>query len=220
MDTTMCLGKKTLLSASLAAALALHVSPASAAKFKCWTNDEGVRECGNVVPPKYAQKRYDEVNKQGVTVRRIDRAKTKDEIAAEEKEAAELAAREKEQARKDKIRAAKDRVLLDTFTTEEDLILAHQGRMAAIDSRVQHTQQIVNGLNSELTSLHKEAATKERAGQPIPDTLATRIKRTQTQIDDNRGFIEDRHQEKIELTEQFERDRARYRELKLRQARN
>ena len=98
---------------------------ANAARFKCWTNDEGVRECGNVVPPKYSQKQHEEVNNQGVTVRQITRAKTKEEIEREEKAAAEKAAREKEVARIAKIRAAKDRVLLDTFTTEDDLVLAH-----------------------------------------------------------------------------------------------
>ena len=36
-----------------------------AARIKCWTNNEGVRECGNAVPPEYAQKGHKEVSKSG-----------------------------------------------------------------------------------------------------------------------------------------------------------
>ncbi|MCH9670164.1 MAG: nucleolar 14 family protein [Gammaproteobacteria bacterium] len=201
--------------APLTVALALASFDAAAARFKCWTNDEGVRECGNVIPPQYSQKTHEVVNKQGVTVKRHDRAKTKEEIAAEEKVAAEKAAREKEEQRLAKIRAAKDRVLLDTFTTEDDLVLAHKGRLAALESRITHTRQILNGLNKELAALHKEAAGHERAGKALPKSLATRIARIESQIADNSGFITDRNDKKGELDTQFQKDLARYRELKL-----
>ena len=51
----------SLLACALAAlAVALLPLPASAG-IKCWTNDDGVRECGNTVPPKYAQKAHREL---------------------------------------------------------------------------------------------------------------------------------------------------------------
>ena len=36
-------------------------------RIKCWTNSEGVRECGNTIPPEYAQKSHEEVSEQGVS---------------------------------------------------------------------------------------------------------------------------------------------------------
>ena len=86
------------------------------------------------MPPKYSQQGHKEFSKRGFTVSSQKRAKTKEELEAERKTKQEATERERRNAQLAREQAAKDRVLLDTFTTEEDLILAHQGRVAAIDS--------------------------------------------------------------------------------------
>ena len=55
--------------------------PFHAHAFKCWTNNEGVRECGNVVPPEYAQQKTRTINERGITTEVKERAKTKEELA-------------------------------------------------------------------------------------------------------------------------------------------
>jgi len=65
----------SLLPCALAVlAAALLPLPASAG-IKCWTNDDGVRECGNTVPPEYAQKSHRELTGEGITVSTTKRAK-------------------------------------------------------------------------------------------------------------------------------------------------
>ena len=65
------------------------VAPAEAAKtnagggIKCWHNQDGVRECGNVVPPEYAQQGSETKDKFGVTIGATGRAKTLEELEAE-----------------------------------------------------------------------------------------------------------------------------------------
>ena len=110
--------------------------------------------------------------------------------------------------------AAHDRVLLDTFTTERDLLLARDGKLGAIDSRVKHQEQVVARLAETLVDMQGEAARLERAGKKVPDDLLTSITSLETRIEDNRAQIERRHAEKKEVAARFDADLTRYRELK------
>lgn len=201
-------------SAALLAAGVGFADPASATRIKCWTNDDGVRECGNVVPPKYAQQSHREINSQGVTVATSRRAKTEEELAEEARREHEAQAQATEHAEREREQAARDRVLLDTFTTEDDLVLAHRGRVAAIESRVKHTRQIVGVLEEDLSRLQQEAAKQERSGNPIPADLDEKLVGTRRQISEHVSFMANRNQEKVDLHDQFEQDLSRYRELK------
>lgn len=195
--------------AALGGALAFGVNDALAG-IKCWTNDEGIRECGNVVPPEFAQQGHKEINKQGITIKEMQPAKSPEEIAEERRRAEEREAA----ARTAVEQASKDRVLLDTFTTTDDIMLARDGKLQAIESRIMHTQKRVEKLHGELEKLRTEAAGMERSGKPVPEQLQVEIIETERHIQDNLGFIESRRQEQAELRAQFDADLARYRALK------
>lgn len=195
--------------------LVAMLAPTSAsAGIKCWTNSEGVRECGNAVPPEYAQKSHREISDTGVTLGTTARAKTKEELKIEREEAARQAAIQAEEARKIREQRTKDRVLLNTYTTEKDLMLAHEGQVAAIDIRIDHTQKIVKQLGGSLEQLHAQAADLERSGKPITPELKSKIAKVEKQLQDSHAFIDKRRLQKAELAAQFEKDLARYRELK------
>ena len=73
--------KTKLQSIPVVAALLMTLSTPSHAGFQCWTNSEGVRECGNVVPPEYSQKETRTYNEQGVNTGVKNRALTREELA-------------------------------------------------------------------------------------------------------------------------------------------
>ena len=202
---------RTALSSFFAGALLIIGAPdASAAKIKCWTNNEGIRECGNAVPPEYSQKGHEEVNKQGRTVSTQDRAKTPEEIEKqrlEQEEKDRLAKLEEEQANK-------DRVLLATFSTEEDLKLAHEGKVIALETGIKHTQALVAKLESSLKGLVETAAKQERSGKKIPQETRDDIARIKEQINENKNAVEEREGKKADLGKQFEAELARFRRLK------
>lgn len=187
---------------------------AASAGIKCWTNDEGVRECGNAVPPQYSQKGHRELSETGITLSTTDRAKTREELRKQREEEARLAAIRSEEERKVHERKMKDRVLLSTFTSEEDLRLAHQGQVAAIDLRIEHTEQILKQLERSLEELRGEAAKLERRGKSITPELKAKIARIERQLGESNDFIEKRRLQKAELAAQFSEDLHRYRELK------
>lgn len=187
---------------------------ADARKIVCWKNNEGVRECGNAVPPEYAQKSVERKSKMGLTVEKTERAKTQEELAESRREKQRLRKERLEEERIAANKARRDRVLLQTFTTEEDLRLAHNGKVAAIESRVKHGQQRVRRLEESRDALQSEAAQYERAGKKVPDELAKRIDDIQKQLSGTVAQIAQRSKEVMQVQEQFESDLARYRELK------
>ncbi len=205
----------TRIIATLVAGTALlTLAPGASAGIKCWTNNEGVRECGNAVPPEYAQQGHTELNKQGLVVKEQERAKTPEELEAEAAERERLA---KEKAEADRIareQAARDRVLLDTFTNEEELQLARDGKLQALDARIQHTRNVVKKLRENLDNLEEQAAKAELSGSAVPEKLRQDINKVKRQLNENLGFIAVREREKRDLTARFEADLRRYRELK------
>jgi len=105
-------------------------------------------------------------------------------------------------------------VLLSTYTTESDLKLAHEGQVAAIDLRIEHTELILKQLEQSLAQLRSQAAKLERSGKSITPELKNKIARIKAQRDDSNEFIERRRMQKAELAAQFNEDLNRYRELK------
>ena len=71
-----------------------HVS----ARMKCWTNSEGIKECGDKIPPEYTDQGYQELSKGGIIIDEKERVKTKEELE-KEKKAAAIIAREEEKER-------------------------------------------------------------------------------------------------------------------------
>lgn len=193
-----------------AGALSFTSPHAVAASIKCWTNSEGVRECGNVVPPEYAQKGHEEVSEQGVTVDTQERAKTNEEIERERLDEE----RRKIQQKLEEAQQKRDRVLLATYATEDDMRLAHRGKIAAIDSRITHAEQLVNRLKRSLKDLVREAANQEIGGKDISKETLGNIKRVKRQILEQVFFIEAREEEKSQLNARFEDELARFKNLK------
>jgi hypothetical protein len=192
----------------------LAATPLASAKIVCWKNRDGVRECGNAVPPEYAQQSVERKSKMGLTVEKTTRAKTEEELAADRIDRERRAREERERRRIAAEKQRRDLVLLQTFTTEEDLRLARDGKVAALDSRIKHGRQLVLKLEENRSDMQGEAASLERGGKKVPDDLQRKISDLQQQIDKTQAEIGQREAEKVTVQAQFESDLARYRELK------
>ncbi|HMM74482.1 MAG TPA: hypothetical protein PJ986_02160 [Gammaproteobacteria bacterium] len=198
--------------AALACALALPL--AAEAGIKCWTNKDGVRECGNTVPPEYAQGEHVEKSKSGLVVKKQDRSRTQEEIIAErERRAAEAKAKAEAQAAAVE-RAKADRVLLDTFSSEDDLVLARDGQLTNVEAQVKITESHVVKLNKQLDQMIGQAADIEKRGRKVPENLAENIESVREQIEEQHAFIADKRREQDAIRAKFDADIARFRELR------
>ena len=196
---------------SLFYALLLTMAPAlSMAGIKCWTNSEGVRECGNAVPPEYAQKGHEQVNDQGMTYNKVNRGRTLDELEAaraaerEANAAAQIAAQE----------AERDRVLLATYSSVDDLELARDGQISHIESQIRITQDRIAKLQAYLDDKIERAGNIERRGKTPPAALLNEIASLRSQVSESTAFIDSKKREQSLVENQFRGDINRYRELK------
>ena len=184
------------------------------AKMVCWKDKDGVHTCGNAVPPEYAQQSTKRLNKQGVTVEKTARAKTGEELKKERKIKREQAEKDKEERRIANKQARKDLVLLQTYNSEDELELARDGKIAVLDSRIKHNQQVITKLETSQADLQKDAEAIERSGKPVPDTLRKDLNDVENRISKRQQVNEQYANEQGEVRETFTADIARYRELK------
>lgn len=188
----------------------LGLSGTAQAKFKCWTNNEGVKECGNAVPPEYAQKGHQEMSKSGMVKEETGRAKTDEEIAEEKR-------LEKIQAEKDKMAAEqkkKDAILLQTFSSVEDIERARDERLSALEASIKLTQQRSQKIQEDLDKRINKAASAERSGKAPSEALLKDIESLKRQIKNNDKFIEGKRAEQEVIKEDHAKDIAHFKQLK------
>lgn len=198
-----------LLAATFIISQFLFIMPAHAA-IKCWTNNEGIRECGNKVPPEYAQKGHQELSRQGMVKNEQARAKTSEELAEE----ARLATIEAEKARQAEEQARQDKILLDTFSKVKDLEDTRDAKLAAIQSTIGLAKKRMEKIQADLDKRIKAAATEERSGKKPNQALLKDIESLRRQVKNNELFIADKRKEQEQIKADYASDIDRFKELK------
>lgn len=199
----------------------LLLSTNAYAKIVCWTNSDNIRECGNAVPPEYAQKKSQTLNEQGRTTEVKARAKTADEIAAkkallaaEKAHFAETQRLTKEAAQREQVQRNYDQVLLSTYLTEKDIVNSRDRQTASINASIEITNITIGKLKEKLAAEKKKAANYERKGKALTKRMQQDISSLQGQIDAKNTFIQSKEDEKRKLHTKYNADTARFRELK------
>jgi len=201
------------LNALLIGITLLTVSGTNAAgtqKTYRWVDKQGNVFYGDKIPPEFAAQGSKELSGQGVVVKTNAPPLTEEQRAESQRQ-------EKIKAEQDRIaqeKKAHDRMLLSTFSTEEDLIMTRNGKVASMDAMISATKSRNQSLQKSLAAMRASAAERERNGQLIPDKLRKDIAAMQTQIRDNLSYIASKQREQEELRTQFETDLERFRVLK------
>ncbi|MCZ6526664.1 MAG: hypothetical protein O6928_08975 [Gammaproteobacteria bacterium] len=180
------------------------------ARIKCWTNNEGIRECGTYVPPEYAQKGHQEISEHGTVAKQHDRTKTLEEIAEQERLAAIAA--EKQKAADEQIKH--DRILLDTFTTVDDIEMSRDGKIGVIESAITLSKKRNEKIQQDLDNRIQAAAKAERSGKTPDEALIKDIEDLRRQIKNNQVFIKEKHREQEAVRQAYNADIVRFNRLK------
>ena len=202
--------RKHKITISLVAFCLLAPITSAQAAIKCWVNKDKVRECGQAVPPEYAQQRIEIINSKGIVIKVIERTKTPEELAEFRRQEEIRKAKELEIAAKKR----KDLVLLQTYTNEDDLLLARKQNLRAVEGIIDVTNSNTKILKQNLNTLEKQAADAERAGQQPSKDLVKEMDNLKRQIKDNQEFIDKKMVAKKETEAKFDADLNRFRELK------
>lgn len=194
----------------LALAGPANLMAAEGVRMKCWTNHEGVRECGNKVPPEYIQQGYKEIDGEGFVRGVTERAKTPEELA-EARRLAELKAAEQKQKAEQE---AQNRVLLRTFSSVRDIERARDNRVTALEAAIKLAGIRNESIRLKLEDYIKRAANSERMGQTPAPTLLEDIEALREQIENNVRFIDEKRAEQEQIRQAHALDIERYKRLK------
>ena len=188
----------------------LMTQPVIAAKFKCWTNDEGVKECGSYVPPKYSQKKIETRGESGRILEVKERAKTQAEIDEIDRL---TKLKEIDDARKAE-QKKKDDILLKTFSTERDINLLRDSKLNVIEGIIIVTNSNNKALKKKLEKIQKKAANIERRGKKPPQRVLDDISTIEARIKKNDKSIKAKRDEQKAIRITFAQQMDRFKVLK------
>ena len=192
----------------------LLVTPCTYAGLSKWVDEKGQTHYGDRVPSKYLSKEHSLLNEQGVTLRTSKALKTEEELTDEKKKKKLEAAENTKRLIESRKKALRDRVLLDTFTTENDLTLARDARLDAIDSQISLAQTLIKNDKIKLSNVKSRIESIKKSGRDAPDNLHKEVISVGRQLENNYSFIEDKTNERIEILKAFKEDVIRFRQLK------
>jgi len=199
----------------LALMLFAAAKQATAGALYKWIDENGQIRYSDRLPPSQVKKKHQQLNSQGVVLTTKEAAKTDEELAAEAEAARKL---EEENARLAKIKEAqdkKDRVLLLTFSSEEELGIARDNRLDVLDSVIQLIKKSINTTQQQLDELRGNAdASYLSKGKEVPGGLAQKIEHFTRKLENRNAQLASKLAEQDKINQQYEKDVARFRELK------
>ena len=197
---------------TLSAVLLACAFPAQAKMYK-WVDENGQIHFGDKIPTEYLVKEHDELNELGVKTRHREAAKTPEQKAEErlqerEQKKIELAEKKKKQ---------RDRVLLDTYTTERDLIVARDSRLDAVNSQIRLAETIISDSNKKIDSMENQVTEIKASNREVPVDLYDRIDNEKQQVAVQTKVMQSHKKRSIEIAEQFNGYIERFKVLKAEQ---
>jgi hypothetical protein len=197
------------------ALLALLAGGAGAAEEKQklyrWVDKNGQVHYGDSVPAEYAEQDRDVLNKQGVKVGKEEGLVTPEEAAAK--------AAEDKAARDEQKRKLRDRVLLQTYQSVQELEVLRDNRLDLVDAQLTIQEQSLSNLRAQRVQIQRIAAryapvNKDPAAEALPNELAHDLERSANDIETQQANLEKRRQERESIRQTFEADIKRYQELR------
>jgi len=178
-----------------------------------WVDDEGRVHFGDRIPVQFQLKAHDEMNQRGIVLKHREAAKTPEQRA----EARLLEKERKKIELAEKKRKQRDRVLLDTYTTERDLIVARDSRLEAVGSQVQLAETIISDSNKTIESLEKQVVQIKASNREVPADIYQRIDSEKQQVKVQSQVKQGHIKRRNEITIQFNGYVKRFKVLKAEQ---
>ena len=192
--------RRTSITAALAA-LVLAALPlaAGAQSFRC-TGKDGRKYYGQVVPRECIGQPYEQLNRQGLVIKRVEPFVKQEDPAV--KAAEEKKKREQELAQREEARRA--RALLATYTSTKEIDGARARALSPIKQQIDDLEAEIATLQKRIEKLNKK---KEPAGADSD------IETLQSQIKTQRALLDFKKKEADAINARYDDDKKRYIEL-------
>lgn len=197
----------TLLTLSV---LLLSSSFSAQAKMYKWVDENGQMHFGDKIPQKYLVKAHDELDENGNEVAHKEAEKT-----VQEKAEAKRLEQQREHARLEEEKKKKlDRVLLDAYDSEHDLIVARDSRLDAVTTQIQLSEAIIRQSNEKVESMEQQVAEIKASGRKVPANLYKSIELEKQQITSQTRVMNSHKKRRDEISEKYNDYIVRYREAR------
>lgn len=206
----LCLG---LLTAAPAAA--------DAARLFRYRDGHGVMHIDTNLPPGQAQHGYEVLDKRTLKVLNVvDSAPSPEQLRARAaqrreamiaQEAATKAAAEKLAVKTEQV--LRDRMLLQTFADETELVRLRDAKLENLDLILRATQNTIGHLRQNLLRADRLLAEHKAAGREPPAAVVSARDRTASDLADQEKAADRTRAEQTQLRAQFDADLDRYRRL-------
>jgi Domain of unknown function (DUF4124) len=173
-----------------------------------WVDEQGVTHYGDHIPPEFAGQEQQVINSQGVEIRRLEAAKTPEQLAAEEQKKTEAQQRQN-----------RDKNLLNTYASVQEIERLRDQRLALVSDQIKVTSQFLEVLNGKLKKLRASSTrfkpyNTDPNAQAMPDQIAEDLVRVGNDIRTQEQNLREKRSEDTTMRKQFESDVERFKELK------
>jgi Domain of unknown function (DUF4124) len=196
----------TLMTLVATAAMLAVLGQARAAMYK-WVDDKGTVHYTDTLPPEAVDKASVEFNKQGVPVKKIDKALTTEQRRAIEQDSQ----RQKQLARQQEELARRDRALLSSYTSEAEIDLARNRSLQTINNVVQSTLAYSDQLGKRKVEV--EAKKEEMKGKPSVAVLDRELENIDAELARQSELIAQKKRETETVVAKYDADKQRWRQL-------
>jgi hypothetical protein len=175
-----------------------------------WVDDQGEVHYTDQVPPSHADKARTRLSEQGIAVENLPAVPTGEELERAKELERQRAAEERRRAE----RQAEDERLLKQYRTVDELELARDGRLAAVEAIIQAKRDGVRNESRNLVELYKEMRTLQDTGKTVSIELMGKIESSTTRIRIDYAEIVDNEYRKQVVQDEFARAVERFMQLK------
>jgi len=205
-----------LKNALLSISALLLTSQVMADQVYKWVDSDGVTHYGDAVPAEFAPRERYVINEQGVTVKKLDRERTEQELVAD----AIYAAKRAKEAKVIERQRERDRILLDTYLSIEEIAMLRDRRLLAIEAQVGVIRQYLGNLQDRWEELESETRkfnfpySETSELPPLPEDLAQLIIHTERAMAEHMQTVQTLRHEQNQIKTEFAADAERFKELK------
>ena len=179
---------------------------AHAAMYK-WVDEKGVVHYTDKMPPEAVDKASVELNKQGVPVKKTEKALTPEQRRAIEQEAQ----RQREIARAQEEIARRDRALVASYTSEAEIDLARNRSLQTINNVLLSSRAFSEQLSKRKVDV--EAKRAEFQGKPAVAVLDRELESIEAELARQADLIAQKMRETEMVSARYDADKQRWRDL-------
>ena len=185
----------------------LPLAAGAQTSYRCVGKD-GKKYYGSIVPPACLGQPVEQLNKQGMVVKRFDAAAS---AAEREKKAAEDEERKKREAIS-KEEGRRNRALLATYTSEKDIDQARGRALKDNELAVKDIEVRIGALKKRQDDLKKELEFYQGKNKP-PAKLVQDVKNTEFDVKTQQDLLAAKKKEVEQINARYDEDKKRYNEL-------